>query len=195
MLDRKPRRCRGRQCESGRIRTAGLCNSNSNLRDESIESRLSPRRIESESEPPSLATETGAHNGLFEARGRSLRFGFAKPIARNPAESSGFRGEAFVPAAKSLQPKTDWRWKLSVANSSLRDLYRAPSHSTGTTVAYSRVSTICSSRNRWISTSRTARHSPGPTVRLMSCPTRSFRSQRLFPAWLAAPIRAGGLPR
>jgi hypothetical protein len=49
-----------------------------------------------------------------------LRFGCAKPIGHNPAESRDFLGRTLDVYGKSPQQQTRWRWAESLANSSLQ---------------------------------------------------------------------------
>ena len=51
---------------------------------------------------------------------RSLRFGCAKALAQNPAQSRGFGGPTRAPGAESPRRRTSWRWNQSPANSSLQ---------------------------------------------------------------------------
>jgi hypothetical protein len=73
-------------------------------------------RIGSESEPPNLAAETIAECGAFHARNPRSPVRLRQPGLPKPHGIQGVGGSTRVPAEKSLQPQTSWRWNQSVAN-------------------------------------------------------------------------------
>ncbi len=108
-LTAKTPRNRGDFSGCARVRAGSLCNSRLSGGASRIRTLSTPWRMESESEPPNLATEKNTGNGVFDARNPQSPVRMREAPRPKPRGIAGFSRPPRALTEKSLRRQTRWR--------------------------------------------------------------------------------------